>query len=174
MGECRGAWGAVQPSPRSRRSQTRTTRARQATPTALKPGRPPWTAPRMKSTPAAPYRAAVARGGSPLFSIAQLLVWPEPEKREAGHWPGFVPWLGRAWLAPWLPEAARRRAVAPGWGRPAPTARNGGMAVRMQASAARTPASTRRAQFALWMARLSTAMAASWIASDRVGWAWQM
>src|SRR5690606_16432347 len=29
-------------------------------------------------------------------------------------------------------------------------------------------------QFALWIARLSTAMAASWMTSDRLGCAWQM
>ncbi|WP_312253404.1 hypothetical protein, partial [Stenotrophomonas sp.] len=46
---------------------------------------------------------------------------------------------------------------------------------RLQFSADQPSAPTTKTndQFALWMARLLTAMAASWITSDSDGWAWQ-
>src|SRR5690606_37781930 len=48
-----------------------------------------------------------------------------------------------------------------------------GAGIQRRSHVGRKPAQG-QPQLALWMARLSTAMAASWIASDRVGWAWQM
>src|SRR5690606_5317861 len=134
-------------------------------------------APMMKSTPAAPYSAAVTRGGSALFSIAQLLVLLEPEKREAGQSPGF-----RA--AP--PSGARRFfAIATGgWPTSCRSPREGEVRANgverwdgiAHAGIRRADAWIHKAnpQFALWMARLSTAMAASCTVSDRDGWAWQM
>src|SRR5690606_12066038 len=136
---------------------------RKATPTALNAGRPPWMAPMMKSTPAAPYSAAVTRGGSPLFSIAQLLVLLEPEKREAGQSPGFraAPPSGARRFFAIATGGWRRRAAAPARGKSAPTAWNGRDGIA-HAGIRRADAWIHKAnpQFALWMARLSTAMAA--------------
>src|SRR5690606_17320999 len=87
--------GRAQPASRSRRSQTSAPRAMKATPTTLKPGRPPWKAPAMNRTPAPAYSAAVTWGGSPLDFIDQLLASAGTGKRKAGLLPGLVPRPGR-------------------------------------------------------------------------------
>src|SRR3546814_19731962 len=71
---------------------------------------------------------------------------------------GIRDWgFGKAGAAPW----------------PAPCV-GPGMTAEFFESPIPNPDSRGERQFALWIARLSTAIAASWIDSDRVGWAWQM
>src|SRR3546814_20567602 len=71
---------------------------------------------------------------------------------------GIRDWgFGKAGAAPW----------------PAPCV-GPGMTAEFFESPIPNPESRGERQFALWIARLSTAIAASWIDSDRVGWAWQM
>src|SRR5690606_7814385 len=136
---------------------------------------------------------AVTWGRSPLDLIDQLLASAGTGKRKAGLLPGLFPrpedrtrarratWAGRWGMDARRPQGPDRHAGIhttnfwadpwPGSGPAAPAGAAGGTPADVRHA---DICKSRPAQLALWMARLSTAMAASWMASDRVGWAWQI